>query len=172
LGDEDKKLERLEVDPREKERNNNILFFLKMFAQTHNMTPSMFSFEPERMSGAAKFHDKQPEIEYREDMVHLLAPVEIEEIWPMLKALAMVAGYKQADLLSELELAVDFPKQMIPLSREEELKNVEREIKLGLTSPGDVVAEEKGLNQTEAEQEVHASLEFGRPRPESLNPQP
>jgi len=160
LGEEGKEMTKLPVEPREAERNANILFFLKVFAQSMDMTPSAFTFDVELLSGTAKFHDKQPEIEYREDQADLLVPVEEEEIWPMLRDLARIGFGPQADALDGMRMRANFPEQMIPLSREEELMNLEREIKLGLRSAAEILCERDGLGPEEAKQRVkeHLSL--------------
>ena len=162
LGNDDKKLTRLAVDPREKERNRNIIFFLKMFAQANDISPSAFTFDVELLSGTAKFHDKQPEIEYREDLADQIAPVEEEDIWPMLSELALISGFDGAELLAGCRLSVDFPEQAIPLSREEELQNLKREVALGLRSPAEVLVERHGLNPEEARLRVMRNLAENR----------
>ncbi len=158
LNDEEKHLESLAVDPREKERNQNLLFMLKLFAQMNDLSPSAFTFDVELLSGTAKFHDKQPEIEYREDLIDQLTPVEEDAVWPMMRQLARLAGFPGADLLESCRLSVDFPQQVIPLSREEELKNLAREIGLGLRSAADELVDRYGIEPEEARRRVTENL--------------
>lgn len=145
LGDEDKKIKKLEVDAREEERNNNILFYLKLLAQASDISPSTFTFNTELLSGTAKFHDKQPEIEYREELIEKIRPVEEMEIWPLLVNLAIVADFENADALTEVDINVVFPESVIPLSEEERLKNLKTEIELGLTTAEEIIAKRRNL---------------------------
>jgi hypothetical protein len=158
LGDDDKELKRLSVDPREEARNRNLIFFLKLFAQVNHITPSAFTFDVELLSGTAKFHDKQPEIEYREDLIDILNDVEREELWPMLRDLAMAARMDGASDLRDLHLSIEFGEPVIPLSREEELRILESEIKLGLRSPAEVLAERRGIDLEQAKLIVAENL--------------
>jgi len=150
LGSDDKTLEAVSAEPRERERNENLLFFLKMLAQTCDISPSAFTYAPELLSGVAKFHDKQPEIEYREEQVSEWKALEELELWPMLLELSLAGGVKGAEKLSGREAAVDFPQQMIALSRKEELENLSAEIALGLRSPVDEIMRGAGVERGEA----------------------
>ncbi len=150
LGDDDKRLTPLAVQAREAERNQNLLFFLKLFAQSNEIIPSAFTFDVELLSGVAKFHDKQPEIEYRQDLIDRLLPIEEEDLWPILRELALLGDFDGASDLKDTHLSVTFPEQVIPLSKEEELKNLEREISLGLRSPVEILSERLGIDQEQA----------------------
>lgn len=162
LGAEDKELKRLMIDPREEARNRNLQFFLKLFAQANHITPSVFSFDAELLSGTAKFHDKQPEIEYREDLIDILSTLEREELWPMIRQLAGIAGFSGAAHVAGLGMTIEFGDPVIPLSREEELRILEREIRLGLRSVAEVLAERRGLELEEAERLVRHNRELNR----------
>ncbi len=165
LGDGDKKLTPLPADPREEERNANISFFLKVFAQANDMTPSAFTFDNDLQSGTAKFHDKQPEIEYREDLMDMVRPVEESDLWPLCFRMAGIAGFAEAEALDGFRVVLDFPDQVIPLSKEEELRNLETEMRLGLRSAADVLAERQGLSPESARKkarENEAELKTGK----------
>jgi|GEM_PF-2618202 len=151
LGSDDKSLEAISSQPRERERNDNLLFFLKMLAQTCDISPSAFTYAPELLSGVAKFHDKQPEIEYREEQVPEWKALEELELWPMLKELSIAGGVENAERLADREMTVEYPQQMIALSRKEELDNLAAEITLGLRSPVDEIMRSGGVERDEAQ---------------------
>jgi len=159
LGDEDKEITKLQVDTREQERNQNILFYLKLLAQACDIAPSTFTFDTDLLSGTAKFHDKQPEIEYREDLIEKVRPLEEQEIWPMLLSLATVASFKNCETLTGYNLSVVFPEAMIPLSEEERLKNLKMEIDMGLTSAAEIISRREDLPIDQANEKVSQHLQ-------------
>lgn len=158
LGDDEKELKLLPVDAREAERNDNAMFVLKLLAQMSELAPSAFSFDTTPLSGTAKFHDKQPEIEYREDLIDLLVPFEEEDVFPMLAELAARLGFPESERLAACRLGVTFSGQVIPLSQEEDLANLEREFRLGLRTPADIIAERFGLDHDAAEARYRHNL--------------
>ena len=154
LGDDGKELAELPVNAREKERNANILFFLKLFAQMNELAPSSFSLEATPLSGIAKFHDKQPEIEYREDWTTLLTPFEEEDVFGLLVDLLALVEPDAATALATCALGVTFNEPLIPLAREEELANLKNEFSLGLRSPAEVLSEQFGLDAESAKERL------------------
>lgn len=154
LGEDGKELAELPVNAREEERNANILFFLKLFAQMNELAPSSFSLDATPLSGIAKFYDKQPEIEYREDWTSLLAPFEEEDVFDLLADLLLIYEPEMAQTIKSCALGVTFNEPLIPLAREEELANLKSEFGLGLRSPVEVLAEQFGLDRESAEGRV------------------
>ncbi len=159
LGDDEKRLEPLGIESREKQRNDNLHFFLRMLAQSCDISPSAFSYEPELLSGVAKFHDKQPEIEYREELIPEWQSMEEQDLWPLMRELLKIGAVEGADILADYELSVEYPKQVVALSRKEQLDNLQKEFELGLSSPVDELASSGNLGRKEAEMRYKANLE-------------
>ncbi len=155
LGDDGKRLEPIPVETREKERNENLQFFLKIFAQNHGLSNSTFSLEPRVQSGVAKFHDKQCEVEYRQDMIPIWQRADAKiarRLFELTSTFdAFITDYAS---LRDVETSTVFPEAEIPLSRHEVLENRRMEVELGTADRYDFYAEDHGQDRETAFREV------------------
>ena len=155
LGDENKRLEPIPVETRESERNENLQFFLKIFAQNHGLSTSTFSLEPRVQSGVAKFHDKQCEVEYRQDMIPIWQRADTQVVRRLFELTAMFDPFATDFVaLQDLEAATVFPEAEIPLSRHEVLENRRIEIELGTADRYDFYAEDHGQDRETARKDL------------------
>jgi hypothetical protein len=126
----------------------------KFFAILLRQSPNDFAIDAQGpQSGFAKLVDSLPKIEARQERIKRLKAMEEQYLWPRVGSILVYLG-KLPEAAKKLRMRVKFSDVTFPKTIDEQIKEEDQEIKLGLTTAAKILMKRDGITMEEAEAQI------------------
>lgn len=146
--------------------------FLAQLALSYRENPEDFSSQgAQAISGFAKAVSSLPKIQARQERARRAQAVEQQQLGPRVVPLLVSLGQLDA-VATGMRWRVKYQDIEYPMTPQETQQRLDVDIKYGLTTPAQELAQRKHISLEEADAQVKANLESTKEMRQSLQPKP